>query len=71
MCPPKQPKIEKADPVAAPPPPMDAPQAPVLNEATQGKTTDASKANTARRGRSSLIIPLIQSPGPVGINIPR
>jgi len=70
MCRPKAPKIEKADPVAAPPPIIQAPQAPVLNEASRAADTDAGTATKARRGRAALTIPLAQS-GSTGVNIPR
>ncbi len=70
MCRPKQPKIEKADPVAPPPPMIAAPAAPVLNDNTRKTDTDAGSASKARKGRAALTIPLA-SPGATGVNIPR
>lgn len=69
MCP-KPPKIEKADPVAAPPPMIVQPAAPVLNERTQKTNTEAGTAATARKGRAALTIPLATT-GSTGVNIPR
>ena len=68
MC--SKPKIEKADPVAPPPPAIDKPLAPVLNETSMASSKDTTGANVARRGRKALTIPLA-SPGASGINIPR
>lgn len=71
MCPPKRPKIMKADPVIAPPPPVaDVQKAPVLNEATIPAASEGASANIARRGRSSLVIPLTNT-RQSGVNIPR
>ncbi len=70
MCRPKAPKIEKADPVAAPPPMIQTPQAPVINESVRKTDTEAGTANKARKGRSALTIPLAQS-GNTGVNVPR
>lgn len=71
MCPPKRPKIQKADPVIAPPPPVaDVQKAPVLNEATIPTASEGASANISRRGRSSLVIPLTNT-RQSGVNIPR
>ncbi|QWK78605.1 hypothetical protein [Ochrobactrum sp. BTU1] len=69
MCKPKTPKIEKADPVQAPPPVASAPVAPVLNESSSSADSNGNSAALKRRGRASLTIPLLQSTGS-GINIP-
>jgi hypothetical protein len=69
MC--SKPKIEKADPVAPPPPPAnDKPLAPVLNETSRLANQEGANANAARRGRKSLTIPLARTGGS-GINIPQ
>ncbi|AIK68509.1 hypothetical protein Lo5R7ANS_39 [Mesorhizobium phage vB_MloP_Lo5R7ANS] len=66
-----KPKIEKADPVAPPPPPaIDKPLAPVLNEPSRLSNTDGNSAAAARRGRKALTIPLARTGGS-GINIPQ
>jgi hypothetical protein len=65
-----KPKIEKADPVAPPPPVIDKPMAPVLNETSRITNQDGETASASRRGRKALTIPLA-SPGATGINIPR
>ncbi|MDX0455499.1 hypothetical protein GOC72_18765 [Sinorhizobium medicae] len=70
MCKPKTPKIEKADPVAPPPPMIATPAAPVLNDTSRQGDTDAGAANKARKGRAALTIPLA-STGTTGVNIPR
>lgn len=65
-----KPKIQKADPVAPPPPPAaDTPTAPVLNDASRASDSEGRKASTSRRGRSSVTIPLIGSGG-AGVNVP-
>lgn len=70
MCMPKKQTIQKADPVAPPPPPVDdTPKAPVLNEQTRASNSDGRKAGISRQGRKSVTIPLISSSGS-GINIP-
>lgn len=66
-----KPRIEKADPVAPPPPPVaDKPMAPVLNEVTRAGKDEGQAAGAKRRGRSSLTIPLANTSSS-GINIPR
>lgn len=65
-----KPKIEKADPVAPPPPPIDKPLAPVLNETSRLSNQDGNAAAAARRGRKALTIPLARTGGS-GINIPQ
>lgn len=65
-----KPKIEKADPVAPPPPPRDNPTAPVLNEATRISQSETNRVGRARRGRSSVTIPLISTER-TGVNIPQ
>ncbi|WP_132516417.1 hypothetical protein [Rhizobium sp. BK376] len=75
MCPPKAPKIEKADPVQAAPPPVDTPQAPVLNEVgTTGTDADIANAAAKRKGKKSLVnsltnpIPTVRPQ--IGVNVP-
>ena len=70
MCIGKKPQIEKADPVAPPPPVADKPTAPVLNETSRTANAEGESAAAARRGRKALTIPLAQT-GATGINIPR
>jgi len=71
MCIGSKPKIEKADAVApAPPPAIDKPMAPVLNETARTANAEGESAAAARRGRKALTIPLARS-GASGINIPR
>ena len=69
MCTGKTPKVEKADPVQAPPPVASAPTAPVLNESSSAADANGNSTDIKRRGRSALTIPLIQTSGS-GINIP-
>ena len=70
MCSAPKPKIEKADPVAPPPPAIAKPAAPVLNESTQRTNADSGAAAKARKGRSSLTIARNTKPT-TGVNIPR
>lgn len=75
MCPPKKPKIDKADPVAAAPPPVDAPQAPALNEVgTSGSDADLANASAKRKGKKSLVNSLSKptsiSRPQIGVNVP-
>ncbi|TCV62314.1 hypothetical protein EDE09_12479 [Neorhizobium sp. S3-V5DH] len=70
MCP-KKPKIQKADTVIAPAPaPAPTQLAPVLNEATKATASEGASSNIARKGRSSLVIPLTNT-RQTGVNIPR
>ena len=70
MCLPKKQKIQKADPVAPPPPPIDdVPITPVLNEQSRASNSDGRSSAVARSGRKSVTIPLISSSGS-GVNIP-
>lgn len=67
----KTPKIQKADPViAAPPPPQIVQKSPVLNEASKAAASDGSASNILRRGRKSLVIPL-NNTSATGVNIPQ
>lgn len=74
MCPPKKPKIQKADPVQAAPPPVDAPQAPVLNEVgTSGTDADKAASLAKRKGKKSLVNSLSSGPisrPQIGVNVP-
>jgi len=75
MCPPKQPKIQKADPVQAAPPPVDAPQAPVLNEVgASGSDADLATAAAKRKGKKSLVnrltTPVPTARPQIGVNVP-
>jgi succinylarginine dihydrolase len=75
MCPPKQPKIQKADPVQAASPPVDMPQAPVLNEVgATGSDADIANAAAKRKGKKSLINTLTTTPTTgrpqIGVNVP-
>ncbi|MBY5849780.1 hypothetical protein HFN51_04310 [Rhizobium leguminosarum] len=74
MCQPKKPKIQKADPVQAAPPPVDTPQAPVLNEVgTSGTDADKAAALAKRKGKKSLIKPLTSAASSrpqIGVNVP-
>lgn len=75
MCPPKQPKIAKADPVQAAAPLADTPQAPVLNEVgTSGSEADLANAAAKRKGKKSLVNALTTQPTSgrpqIGVNVP-
>jgi hypothetical protein len=75
MCPPKQPKIQKADPVQAAPPPVDSPSAPALNEVgATGTALDLYNAIAMRKGKKSLTLPdNYQRPAnrpQIGVNVP-
>jgi hypothetical protein len=74
MCPPKKPKIEKADPVQAAAPPVDSPLAPVLNEiGTSGTDADNAAALAKRKGKKSLVNSLTSRPTSrpqIGVNVP-
>ena len=74
MCAPKKQKIEKADPVQATPPPVDNPQAPVLNEVgTTGSEADLAAAAAKRKGKKSLVNALTAAPTTrpqIGVNVP-
>ncbi len=75
MCTPKKQKIEKADPVQAAPPPVDAPQAPVLNEVgVSGTDEDLSSAAAKRKGKKSLVNALVNpvttNRPQIGVNVP-
>jgi hypothetical protein len=75
MCPPKAPKIQKADPVQAAPPPVDSPTAPVLNEVgTTGTDADLANASAKRKGKKSLVTPLsmptTMGRPQIGVNVP-
>ena len=60
-------KVASKDPAPAPAPTQ---LAPVLNEATKATASEGASSNIARKGRSSLVIPLTNT-RQTGVNIPR